>query len=150
MMRGRPVPVCKQGEWVQTGANVRFQKFFDAAGGLCRKILDRRRKKATLEVGEHELALFIDCREVYRFRWSSVERIDTYKRDLGVVDLICLDFHIADRQLVCIAHDEMGEFDRLCARLEKLFPTISPGWWSEVAFPAFATNHKTLYERSQT
>ena len=108
----------------------------------------RRPKRAVLRlsVTEDTLCLFADDQSAWTLRWEEVTRIDTYKRDLFTVDMICLDFTMAGRQMYCQTHDEMEGFDVLCQQLGGTFPSIAPDWWMQVAFPAFATQHRVLYE----
>lgn len=101
-----------------------------------------------LEITDDGLALFESGREVYRFRWANVFRVETYKRDLFTVDMICLNFAADADQMVYMAHDEMDGFSELSSRLTRYFPSIAPDWWGEVALPAFATKHRILYERA--
>jgi hypothetical protein len=101
-----------------------------------------------LRVTEDGLTLFESDREMYHFRWSEVSRIETYKRELFIVDMICLDFFVDTREVVYMAHDEMDGFSDLATRLTHYFPLVPPDWWSEVALPAFATKHTVLYERA--
>ncbi len=107
-------------------------------------------KPKRLEITDGGLALFESGREVYRFQWADVSKVETYKRDLFSVDMICLEFAVDADQLVYITHDEMDGFNELSCRLTQYFPSIAPNWWNEVAFPAFATKHRILYERSST
>jgi hypothetical protein len=98
-------------------------------------------------VGDTEVRLFADDQAVWCFRWDEVTKIATCKRDLFSVDLICLDFFIESRQLTYPTHEEMPGFQKLCDRMRLLFPSINEGWWSEVAFPAFAPNEKILHDK---
>ena len=85
--------------------------------------------------------------EVWAFRWEDVTRVETYKRDLLSVDMVCLDFSVEAQQSVYPTHDEMDGFDILCRELARYFPSVPEDWWSGVAFPAFATNHRVLYQK---
>jgi len=111
------------------------------------KAMHRRKEQLRLAVSDAEVQLFKDDREVWRFGWDEVTKIVTYKRDLFSVDLICLDFFVESQQLTYPTHEEMAGFRDLSERMRRLFPSISEGWWSEVAFPAFATNEKILYDK---
>lgn len=62
--------------------------------------------------------------------------------------MICLDFFIGPRRLRHHTNDQMQGFDVLCRNLRLFYPRIEEGWWFDVAFPAFATNGKILYEAS--
>ena len=99
-----------------------------------------------LFVADDSVTLFADDQHAWTFQWTEVTRVDTYKRDLFTVDMICLDFTVAARQLSYPTHDGMQGFDVLCRRLCDAYPSIAPDWWFQVAFPAFATQHSVLYE----
>ena len=77
-----------------------------------------------LEITDGGLALFESGREVYRFRWAKVSKVETYKRDLFSVDMICLEFAVDADQLVYMTHDEMDGFSELSCRLTQYFPSI--------------------------
>jgi len=99
-----------------------------------------------LVVTDDGVALFgEDDALCWQFGWEDVTQIVTYKRDLGVVDMICVDFTVVAQTHRFVTHDEMQGFDLLTSKLPERFPTIAEGWWHRVAFPAFATNFSILY-----
>jgi hypothetical protein len=114
---------------------------------IIRKFQRPRKEAKRLVVSKDGLGLLEGEREVYRFKWTEVSKIETYKRDLGTVDMICLDFTLSAQHIVYMANDEMAGFDELTKHLTRDFPTVPVDWWSDVAFPAFATNHRILFER---
>lgn len=120
---------------------------FEALQRFAERLRKPKSQPKRLEITDDGLALFESGREVYRFRWADVSKVETYKRDLFSVDMICLDFAVDADQMVYMTHDEMEGFSELSSRLTRYFPVIAPDWWSEVAFPAFATKHRVLYER---
>jgi hypothetical protein len=121
---------------------------FQALHRLAEILRKPKRPLKRLEVTDDGLALFENGRETYRFRWTDVSKVETYKRDLFSVDMICLDFAVDADQRVYMTHDEMDGFSELSSRLTQYFPSIASDWWNEVAVPAFATKHRILYERS--
>ena len=102
----------------------------------------------SLAISDEGATLLDGHTELWTFRWTEVSRIETYKRDLWVVDSICLSFFIESRQLWYHVDDELSGFDVLCRALSSYFPSVANDWWSTVAFPAFATNHTVLYDKS--
>ena len=80
--------------------------------------------------------------------WRDVVRVQAFKRDVMVVDMICLAFTGANDIDIEI-YEEMSGFDTLVQTL----PTYLPGcqkfeeWFFTVAFPAFELNLTTIYER---
>jgi len=114
---------------------------------VLQKASHRRKEDLSLSVTSDEVRLLKDGTEVWRFRWDSVTRIIAYKRDLFTIDLICLDFFVESQQLTYPTHEEMKGFLELYDQMHRIIPSIGESWWSEVAFPAFATNEKVLYEK---
>jgi hypothetical protein len=76
---------------------------------------------------------------VWQFRWSEVQRIFAFKRDIHVVDLICIAFEFTDNTAVEI-DEEMPGYSSVTATLPVHFPGLNAQWWDSVVFPAFATN----------
>lgn len=120
---------------------------FQALQRFARRLRQPKSKPERLEITDTGLALFESDREVYRFRWADVSKIETYKWDLFSIDMICLDFTVDSRETVYTADEEMDGFSELSTRLTHYFPSVASDWWGDVAFPAFATKHRVLYER---
>jgi hypothetical protein len=114
---------------------------------LIRKLRPKPKTTKRLVVNDAGLTLYENEQEVYRFPWSAVTRIETYKVVLFSIDMICLDFWANGCDVVYRTDEEMVGFDELTDRLTHFFASIPADWWSEVAFPAFATNHRILYEK---
>ena len=113
-----------------------------------KKTPHQRQEQARLEVSNDEVVLFADNREVWRFSWNSVTKIETYKRDMFTTDLICLDFFIESKNLTYPTNEEMQGFVKLRDQLSSHFPSIGKDWLRQVTFPAFVLNRKVLYERA--
>lgn len=107
-----------------------------------------RQRQLRLAAGDEEVCLFAEGKDVWRFRWDEVVRIETYKRDIFSVDLVCLDFFIESREVPCRTHEDMQGFPDLRERMQCRFSSISEGWTQQVAFPPFATNQTVLYDRN--
>mgnify|MGYP001564957713 CR=1 FL=1 len=75
-------------------------------------------------------------------KWDSIWQIRTYKRDLGTVDEICLEFRTPNGYLEVWESDQ--GYKDLVQEIERRFQ-LEQAWWSKVAFPAFATNDAILY-----
>ncbi|TWT60557.1 hypothetical protein [Rubinisphaera italica] len=125
-------------------------RMFHKLHAILEKAFHRRKEELRLSVSDAEVVLFKNDTEVWRFRWDLVARIVTCKRDLFSMDLICLDFFMDSQQLNYSTHEEMQGFQDLSEQIRRLFPSIGEGWWSEVAFPAFATNQKILYDKLES
>ena len=120
---------------------------FQALQRIVARLRKPKNQPVRLQITDDGLALFESGREVFRFGWTDVSRVETYKLDLFSVDMICLDFAVDADQMVYRTHDEMVGFSELSCRLTRYFPSIAPDWWSAVSLPAFATTHSILYER---
>jgi len=80
-----------------------------------------------------------------RVHWSDVLRILAFKRDLLVVDSICLAFQLADETTVEV-NEEIEGFLALVSALELRFG-IGRGWLWDIALPPFAENLRELWTR---
>ena len=96
-----------------------------------------------------------DCLRIRRgkgdsleLRWSGVEEVHAYKRDLFTTDLICLAFKRSGREEYYEIHEEMAGYHDLLEVLPSRLPGFSSEWFPAVAFPAFKTNHQIVWKRS--
>jgi hypothetical protein len=78
----------------------------------------------------------------WRFQWSDVVEIATWKHDAWFVDFICLGFRVGGRVFIC--HDENFHWPELCEYVTRRF-NLDPLWIGIVAQPAFATNLRSLW-----
>ncbi len=81
-------------------------------------------------------------------RWSDVEEVHAYKRDLFTTDLICLAFKKSGREEYYEIHEEMAGYHDLLEALPSRLPEFAVEWFFTVAFPAFETNHQIIWKRS--
>jgi hypothetical protein len=88
---------------------------------------------------------------VQSIAWSEVVRVVAFKRDLYTVDCICLAFATADGMTTEV-NEEMEGWEALTEALTEHLPG-SKAWsecFSQVAFPAFATNERVIFERTSS
>jgi hypothetical protein len=80
--------------------------------------------------------------------WNETISIKAFKRDLYVVDLICLGIELKDGSAIEI-NEEMGGFDSLVQKLPEYLPGCQTfgEWFQLVAFPAFQSNITAIFER---
>ena len=80
--------------------------------------------------------------------WQDVVRIEVFKRDLYVVDLICVSLLLRDNKSVEI-NEEMEGWDSVVDKLPEYLPGCKKfeEWFQMVAFPAFKTNSTVIYQR---
>jgi hypothetical protein len=81
-------------------------------------------------------------------RWSEVEEVHAYKRDLFATDLICLAFKKSGKEEYWEVHEEMAGYHDLLEALQGHLPKFTLEWFSDVAFPAFETKHRVIWRRS--
>lgn len=86
-------------------------------------------------------------RKIERLRWNAIQKIHAFKRDLGIVDSICLAF-ITKNGIIEISEDAK-EFSDILEKLENHLG-ITPEWMMTVMFPAFETNLTQIYPTVKT
>ena len=87
----------------------------------------------------------------HRIAWSDIVRVVAFKRDLLTVDCICLAIATTDGTTTEV-NEEMEGWEAFTGGLPKHLPG-SKDWtecFSEVAFPAFATNETVIFERNSS
>lgn len=77
--------------------------------------------------------------------WEDVREIKTFKRDLFAIDLICWWFCCSDDDYRIEINEHMLGYDKLITAVQSRF-TINNDWFG-VAFPAFATNMTTVWQK---
>lgn len=80
--------------------------------------------------------------------WKDVEEIRAFKRDLFSIDLICLAFKREGKDEYVEVHEEMAGYHDLLQALPTRLPGFTLAWFLDVAFPAFETNHQTIWKRT--
>jgi hypothetical protein len=80
-------------------------------------------------------------------RWADVRKAVAFKRDQYVVDRICIIFELSDSALE--VNEDMQGWEQLVNQLPAHLPgtRVYTDWFGEVAFPAFKTNEKAIFER---
>src|ERR1043165_3008797 len=80
--------------------------------------------------------------------WQDVVRVQVFKRDLYVVDLICLSVLLKDNRSVEI-NEEMEGWESVVDKLPEYLSGCQKfgEWFLVVAFPAFKANDTVIYQR---
>ena len=80
--------------------------------------------------------------------WNEVISIKAFKRDLYVVDLICLGIELRDGSAIEV-DEEMSGWDSLVQKLPEYLPECKSfgEWFHLVGFPAFQLNMTSIFER---
>lgn len=108
------------------------------------------RKDNSCEVKFDDVGIYIfeHGKLVTQVVWTSVLEVFAYKEDRFTFDDICLGFRVnADGTYWMISEDYIG-YQALLDELKRRYDGIRTDWFSEVAFPAFATNRTTLWGES--
>jgi len=81
-------------------------------------------------------------------QWDDVVLLTAFKRDLYVVDRICLEIELKDGESIEV-DEEMKSWDSLVQKLPEYLPGCKRfgEWFGVVAFPAFALNETRIFER---
>jgi len=83
------------------------------------------------------------------FAWSAVRGIRAFKRDLAIVDLVCLAFDL-DTGVTVEVNEEMVGFEVLVEALPARFPAMDAQWREHVVLPPFATNVTPVWTRDSS
>jgi hypothetical protein len=84
----------------------------------------------------------------FELLWNEIEEVHAFKRDMLTTDLICLAFKKSGKEEYYEIREEMAGYHDLLEMISKELPGFNSGWFREVAFPAFATNHRIIWKRS--
>jgi hypothetical protein len=85
---------------------------------------------------------------VATLRWSDVQKVELFKRDILVVDRICAAFYTTEATVFEL-NEEMAGWSDLTDALPVYLPGCESDWFKGVAFPAFETNLTEIYRRTQ-
>jgi hypothetical protein len=82
--------------------------------------------------------------------WSDVVAVFVYKKDLYVVDMICMSIALKNGHEFHL-DEQMAGWTDLTERLPKILPgcLAIEEWFFQVAFPAFETNLIRIYPRNE-
>jgi hypothetical protein len=80
-----------------------------------------------------------------KIKWTSIERLEGYKRDFLTMDMICMDITF-DGSVVTFSEETPGWYI-FQEKLRAALPEVSKNWEFDISFPALATNFTVLYER---
>jgi hypothetical protein len=83
-----------------------------------------------------------------RVKWSDIQKLGVFKRDLYVVDLVCLVVELPGPRTIEL-NEEMEGWQPFVEALPRFLVGAKPWheWFMEVAFPAFDTKSTIVYSR---
>lgn len=79
-------------------------------------------------------------------KWSDIDQIDAYMKDVFAYDLIVLEIAIG-KNILTINEETPGWF-QLVLKLKEVFKTIPKDWNIKIIQPAFKANYTTLYKKT--
>lgn len=82
-----------------------------------------------------------DCEKL--IKWSDIEQINAYKKDVYVYDLVVMEIVIGEN-ILTINEETPGWF-QLIIKLKEIFRDIPEDWEIKITQPAFAKNFTTIY-----
>lgn len=106
------------------------------------------RKWGLIVAGPDHLRIQSGKGESSDLHWGDIEEIHACKADLFTTDLIRLLFKKSGRDECFEIHEQMAGYHELVEALAKYLPGFGLDWFSDVAFPAFETNHRVIWRRS--
>jgi hypothetical protein len=105
-------------------------------------------KYGTILTDEDGLTIKHEKGDDSALRWTEVEAVHAFKKDLFTTDLICLAFERSGEEEYYQIHEEMAGYHDLLEALPTRLPGFNLEWFSAVAFPAFKTNQQVIWRRS--
>lgn len=79
--------------------------------------------------------------------WTSVCRINAFKRDLFSIDLICIEFYLDGQEFPIEVNERMEGYKFFIDILTSKFDGFDLNWYSKIVQPAFATNLTEIWRR---
>ena len=80
-------------------------------------------------------------------KWTEIQRITAYKKDLFATDEIWLAIEVDNDKSFEINESTPGWY-QFIKKLEEEFQSISKTWFIDISVPAFEKNETILYERT--
>lgn len=131
-------------DWLSDKLSEEIKKRSDKANGL-RKFFDEI--YSDLGVFKYDSAGFtIEYEDFAKsLRWTAITQINVYKTDLLTTDRVDMEIVYTDRCFTI--SEELPGWYQFVIKLKEVFPDIPKEWDTEIVYPAFATNYRTIYTR---
>ena len=104
-------------------------------------------RNGVISVSEDGFVVQRGAERLAEVKWDAVEEVRGYKADLFGYDLICWGFCCAGDARMVEANEEMVGFRELQKAVGARYGVCLEDWWSQVAFPAFATNMTVIWSK---
>jgi len=82
---------------------------------------------------------------IKKLDWSDITQINVYKVDSMTIDRIDMEIVYGDKYFT-ISEDLPGWY-QFVLKTKEIFPTIPKDWDVTIMQPAFAKNHRTIYDK---
>ena len=111
----------------------------------------RTAPRSRIRIEERKLRLLSDDGIGQTLNLQEIVRVTVYKLDLYSYDLICCEIAFEDEggEGSWTLDEQMDGF-KLCMTWLEGLPDFESDWFWYVAFPAFETNPKVLFQRTET
>jgi len=106
-------------------------------------------KNGVISLSKNGFAVHRGAKCLTDVKWDAVNEIRAYKADLFSTDLICWSFLCSGRDYLVEVNEEMVGFEKLQEAVKAHYGITLEDWWSEVAFPAFATNMTVIWPKKE-
>lgn len=80
-------------------------------------------------------------------KWSEIDQINTYKKDLYAYDLVFMEIVYSEKALTI--NEETPGWFQLVLKLKNVFETIPKDWDINITQPAFETNYTNIYNKTK-
>jgi len=81
-----------------------------------------------------------------RLEWADITQLNVYKVDQMTIDRIDMEIVYGDKSFSI--SEELPGWYQFVLKTKEVFPTIPIDWELAIIHPAFATNYRTIYDRS--
>lgn len=78
-------------------------------------------------------------------KWDDITQVNVYKVDLMTIDEVEMEIVYGDWCFTI--NEEVPGWYQFILKLKESFPEIPADWETEVMFPAFAINYRTIFNR---
>ncbi len=81
-------------------------------------------------------------------KWSEITQLNVFKVDQMTIDRIDMEIVYGDKCFTI--SEELPGWYQFVLKTKEIFPEIPKNWDTDIIFPAFAINYKTIYEKETT
>ena len=85
--------------------------------------------------------------DIKTLKWSDIEEVYVFKRDLFAIDMICLSFKKLGKEEYYEINEDMVGYHDLLEVLPKRLCNYDPEWFSSVVYPAFKPNCRMIWNK---